>query len=294
LLSSLASSTALADDKAACVDAYGKAQKLHAANELVSAKEQLRICARSTCPKFITKDCTAWLVDVESRLPSIVPLAKDASGAEISKATVTMDGTVITQDLDGHAIEVDGGRHTFTFTFADGRKLDREFVVAEGQKAQRVEVTMQAPEPATAPRDAATPAQVWGAPSANEGSSWSGRKTLALAVAGVGVAGLAVGTVFGLNAASSFSSQKNDCHSPAPGDCVNRAQALTDHDNAASASTISTIGFIAGGALVAAGAVLFFTAPKQGEEARSTTSAGLEVTPGVAPGSAGMWLRGRF
>ncbi len=287
-----------ADDKNTCVDAYGKAQKLRSANQLVSAREQLRICARSTCPKFIAKDCTTWLVDLESRLPSVVPVARDSSGAEVSNATVSMDGTVIAQQLDGHAIDVDGGRHKFTFAFADGTKVDTEYLVLEGQKAQRVEAAMAASKPAPAAQPSGTStAQVWGTPEAskpNGGSGWNGRKTLAVVVAGAGVAGVAVGAVFGMNALSNYSSQQNLCHSSAPGDCTDRAQALTDHDNAARASTISTIAFIAGGALVATGAILFFTAPKQGEEARATTSAGLEVLPGAGPGSAGMWLRGRF
>jgi hypothetical protein len=293
-LSLTLSSAGRADDKAACVDAYGKAQKLRGANQLVSAREQLRVCTQSTCPKFISRDCASWLVDVESRLPSVVLFAKDSSGAEVSQATVSMDGTVIAEQLDGHSIEVDGGRHVFTFAFADGKKIDQTYVVLEGQKAQRVGVEMPKAAPSSTPPAGKAADQVWGEgqPAASGGSSWSGRKTLAVAVGGVGVAGIAVGTVFGLSAMSSSSSQKSDCASP--GNCANHAQAVTDHNNAASASTLSTIGFIAGGALVATGAVLFFTAPKSTEGAEGRTTAGMQVVPGAGPGGAGVLLRGRF
>jgi hypothetical protein len=291
------SSTGHADDKASCVDAYGKAQKLRGANQLVSAREQLRVCAQSTCPKFIARDCATWLVDVESRLPSVVLFAKDSSGGEVSQATVSVDGTVVAQQLDGHAIEVDGGRHVFTFTLPDGKKIDQTYVVLEGQKAQRVgvEIPAAAPPsggPAGGPAGKAAD-QVWGAgqPAESNASSWNGRKTLAAVVAGVGVAGIGVGTAFGVTAMSSASNQKSACASSA--NCTNRAQALTDHSNAANASTLSTIGFIAGGALVATGVVLFFTAPK-GQEKADGTSARLQVVPDASPAGAGVLLRGRF
>jgi hypothetical protein len=300
MLLSLASvPTARADDKATCVDAYGKAQRLRTANQLVSAREQLRTCAQASCPKFIAKDCAAWLGDIESRIPSVVPFAKDSNGAELSSATVSMDGTVIAEQLDGHAIEVDAGRHTFTFTFSDGKKADQAYVVLEGQKAQRVGVTVAAapaPSPSAAPPGSSTSSEQVGTSTAPVSTSgWNGRKTLAVVVGGVGLAGVAVGAVFGLNAMASYSSQQTDCHSSGPGDCANRTQALTDHDNAVSASTISTIGFIAGGALVATGTLLFFTAPRGTERTEGSASAGLlQLAPSAAPGAAGLILRGRF
>jgi hypothetical protein len=291
LLSLASASTARADDKTACVDAYGKAQRLRSANQLVSARAQLRSCAQTSCPKFIAKDCAAWLGDVESLIPSVVPFARDSNGAELSSATVSMDGTVIAEQLDGHAIEVDAGRHTFTFTFGDGRKADQTYVVLEGQKAQRVGVTMAAAAPSTAAPSSASAEQVSTVPAPVSTSGWNGRKTLAVVVGGVGLAGVAVGSVFGLNAFSSYSSQQSDCRSP--GNC-SRAQAQTDHDNAVTASTISTISFAAGGALVVTGAVLFFTAPRGNERVEGSASAGWQVAPTAGPGAAGLLLRGRF
>jgi hypothetical protein len=287
---------ARADDKAACSDAYGKAQRLRGANQLVSAREQLRICARPMCTKFIARDCTAWLVDVESRLPSIVLFARDATGAELTQITVSMDGSVIADQLDGHAIEVDGGQHAFTFVFPDGTKIDQSYVVLEGQRAQRLGVTL----PPAHPRDARitetaqpTPPSPVSQTSGGDTATWNGRKTIAVVVAALGVAGLVLGTVVGESAASSYSKQQSDCHSSAPGDCLNHSGAQTDHNNAVSESTISTIGFAAGGALVATAALLFFTAPGP-EGTERPTSATLQVLPVAVPAGAGVWMRGRF
>jgi hypothetical protein len=288
-----AASVARADDKTACVNAYGNAQKLRNASQLVSAREQMRLCAQPTCPKFISRDCTAWLVDVEPRIPSVVLFAKDSNGAEIASASVSMDGVALAQQLDGRAIEVDAGRHTFTFAFANGTKVDQVYVVLEGQKDQRVGVTVAAPAPPVPGPGVAPPEQLPATPASSEPhpAGASGRKTLALVLGGVGVAGLATGAVTGLMAISSLSSQKNDCHSSAPGDCVNHAQALQDHDSASTLSTVSTVGFIAGGALLATGAVLFFTAPRTTE---GSSAARVEVVPSAAPGWAGLSVAGRF
>jgi hypothetical protein len=55
-----------------------------------------------------------------------------------------------------------------------------------------------------------------------------------------------------------------------------------------SAATVSTVAFIAGGVLVAAGAVLWFTAPK------ARPQMGLRITPSVGANGAGLTLAGSF
>lgn len=115
----------------------------------------------------------------------------------------------------------------------------------------------------------------------------STQKVLGLVVGGVGVAGLAVGGVFGLLTSSSYSSQKDNCASPET--CANREGALSDHDSAVTNGTISTIGFIGGGALLVGGAVLFLTAPKA-----SSSSTGLTVAPSVTASEGGFSVRGVF
>jgi hypothetical protein len=65
-------------------------------------------------------------------------------------------------------------------------------------------------------------------------------------VGGVGVVSLAAGAVFGLMAKSKESAGVSD-HS--------QADAIVDRDNGKTLATIANVGFIAGGVLVAAGAV---------------------------------------
>ena len=107
-----------------------------------------------------------------------------------------------------------------------------------------------------------------------------------MVLGGVGVVGLVVGGVMGASASSSWSSSQSECQSPTS--CSNHAQAVNDHDSAVSAATVSTVAFIGGGVLVAAGAVLWFTAPK----ARPQT--GLRIVPSVGANGAGLTLAGGF
>jgi hypothetical protein len=119
---------------------------------------------------------------------------------------------------------------------------------------------------------------------------WSTQKTLALVAGGVGVAGIAVGSVFGLMAHSSWSSSQSECSTS---NCPNRPQAVTDHDSATTSATISTVAFIAGAAALAGGAVLWFTAPRT-ESPPAATTGRVRVAPGVGPSSAGVLVMGVF
>jgi hypothetical protein len=100
---------------------------------------------------------------------------------------------------------------------------------------------------------------------------------------GVGVVGLGVGTVFGLKTSSTWSDAKAHCTGL---ECDRTGvQLATDAKNA---GTVSTIAFVAGGVLLAGGAVLFFTAPK----GPSKTGASRDVRVGVGVGS--LLMQGSF
>jgi hypothetical protein len=143
-------STALADDKQVCSDAYKQAQTLRDAHKLTSAREQLRICGRAECPGFIAKDCAGWLKDVEPRIPSVVLVAKNAAGSDLTEVKVTIDGAPLVTKLDGLAVDVDPGVHVFGFEASDG-KAEQKVVVTEGGKAQRVAATLGATGTASIP-----------------------------------------------------------------------------------------------------------------------------------------------
>jgi hypothetical protein len=133
----LATRSASADPKQVCNDAYEQGQTLRDQHKLIKAREQLRLCAAPSCAPAIVKECTEWLKDIEPRIPSVVLTAKNGAGADVTDVKVTMDGAPLAGSLDGLAVDVDPGPHTFVFEGAAGR-TEQKVLVAEGGKSQRV------------------------------------------------------------------------------------------------------------------------------------------------------------
>jgi hypothetical protein len=80
-----------AEDRAACVEAYERAQQLRRVNDLVAARAELVRC-EATCPRKFVTDCTVWRGEVESFLPTIVVTARTAAGAPAVIDDVFIDG----------------------------------------------------------------------------------------------------------------------------------------------------------------------------------------------------------
>jgi hypothetical protein len=99
----------------------------------------------------------------------------------------------------------------------------------------------------------------------------------------VGVAGIVVGGVSAIVAASKWSQAQQDC-SPS---CNASSPAIAERSAAVSAADVSTVAFIAGGAALAAGAVVYFVVPSGG-------AAHPAVVPVWVPGVGGVVLRGTF
>ena len=116
----LATSAALADDKAVCLEAASKGQTLRDAHQLLEARDQFRICARPQCPAMVQTDCGGWLGDVMRDLPTLVVTAKDAAGADLVRVRVTLDGQPLLTALDGQSVAVNPGQHTLHFDGEDG------------------------------------------------------------------------------------------------------------------------------------------------------------------------------
>jgi hypothetical protein len=120
---------------------------------------------------------------------------------------------------------------------------------------------------------------------------WSTQKTVGIAVGGVGVVGLVVGTVFGLKAKSKQHDSEAYCHGDNNTLCSQPGLDLLDQGHCA--ATISNVSFALGGAALIGGAVLFLTAPSSGGAAPATGSS-VRVQPEVGMGNAGLVLRGKF
>jgi serine/threonine-protein kinase len=254
-----------------CRDAYAQAQNLRDAHRLLAARAQLRVCTQPECSAFVVKECTGWLLDVESRIPGVVFTAKDARGNTLTDVTVLAADVPLTTRLDGRAVDVDPGSQVFTFVANDGSRATQTVVVAEGQKAQNVSATFgqgtstptpgvadavkPAPSPEAPSPDVAPPGTA--APPPGSAHQLGTQRILAIVAGGLGVIGLGVGTGFGIEAIG----KKGAAESACPGTC-STSTGVEDWSSAASAGTTSTVGFVLGGVAIAGAAVLWLTAPK--------------------------------
>ena len=93
-------------------------------------------------------------------------------------------------------------------------------------------------------------------------------------VGGIGIAGLATGAVFGLVATSK--------HDSATAASTTQQDAIAQQDTAKTFATISTVSFIAGGVLVAAGVTWWFIDRKA--SGKQGTGAVNSFRVGLAPG----------
>jgi hypothetical protein len=192
-----------------------------------------------------------------------------------SSTTVRVDGEVVPKDQWEKPMPVDPGPHEIDVVAPPNPK-QTESVTVHG-KGARTEWTATTRAPATpspaasrAPAAAIAPvpepttdegnhdgSRVYGLPP--EGSST--QRTLGLVTGGVGLAGLALGGIFGAMSLSAHSSVVARCPTYPTCPSSDRAGLDAENQNASSYGTVATIGVIAGVVLVAAGAVLFFTAP---------------------------------
>lgn len=140
----------------------------------------------------------------------------------------------------------------------------------------------QAAPPSSAPATVASANLV--SPTPHAASSGSGTKTLGLVLGGVGVVGVGIGSFFGLKAMSKIDQAKEASCSDKL--CQERGDLELTKD-ANSAATISNVAFIAGGASLVAGAVLYFLAP-------STRESGLRASPYASQHEFGLALGGRL
>ena len=250
-----------------CAAASEDASSLQKQEKLVAAKDRFLVCADAACPAEIRDECAHRLTELTDATPSVVFDVKDASGNDTSAVRVTMDGTLLVDHLGAAAVTIDPGEHTFHFDTTDpSQSVEKKFVVRDGEKNRHLAVTLGG-APATAAMQT-TPDQ---APHSSMGE----QKLIAIVAGGVGIIGLGVGAIFGVLAISQNSNSKTDPP----------VQALSDYNAANTSATLSDVGFIAGGVLVAGAAVLWFTAP---------SGAQVQVAPTAGPQGAGLTLRGTF
>lgn len=216
---------------------------------------------------------------LEPRLTRLT-IASQEPGLEVK-----LDGNVLDPAALGTPVPVDPGKHSIEATAKGKKPFATSIEVTDRSRTPSVEIP--ALETDAEASKAGTRAAESGKETAPDAAATgAGQRIAGLAAIGVGVVGLGVGTIFGLRTSSKWSdAQDNHCTGI---ECDRTGVQLAAE--AKNAGTVSTIAFIAGGALLAGGAALYFTAPRAAPAAASGRPRDVRV--GVGLGA--LFLKGSF
>ena len=209
--------------------------------------------------------------------------------------TVKLDELVVPESAWGSPFARDPGKHQLEVAAPGKTTWTQELVVAAGPAQADVVVPALTDAPA-APTSSPTF-------SANTDKGGSNTKTLGYVIGGVGVAGLAVGGIFGLMYLSKRDESNGVCTQTNPNNAAGKpcndgdvAAAENLKSSAETLGLVSTIGFIAGAVGVGAGAYFILTS-KSPDRTTASTTLRFAPTGGPTVGggtSAGMRLEGSF
>jgi len=215
-----------------------------------------------------------------------VEIIDSRQGSAVPSQTYKFQGT-------GLALRLRAGTHTLTATAPDGKQERWEVVLSPGKTVEHRfdfgagAAATAAPLPATATTGPTAPP----ADTSSEGGG-SGLRTVGFITAGVGAAALAGGLVTGLMAKGKESDATDQCNA----DKVCPTTAEADFDSASSLAGVSTVLFIGGGVLAAAGVGMIVFGGGSGKEAppRAARAPRLELSPFVGPSGGGVFASGTF
>jgi hypothetical protein len=207
---------------------------------------------------------------IDARVPKLtVSLAPSAPPS----TRATRDGVELGAGSIGSPLPVDPGAHAVVASAPGYADRSYQVTLGEGEaKTVLVEPGLRAATPGSGEAVAPLPPH-----------AGNTRKTVGFVAAGAGASGVAVGTIFGVLAWTKYDASNS-------GDCTAKTAVCSTQAGVSERATayrdgnVSTIAFVAGGAVLAAGIVLWLTAPS----AEAGPAAGVSLGPG------GLSFRGVF
>ncbi|HTQ47166.1 MAG TPA: hypothetical protein VMI75_30635 [Polyangiaceae bacterium] len=278
-----------ADDKQQCLRTAEQGQQLRDDGKYARAREAFAACSRSVCPTMVQSDCVKWLRDLEAQSPSVVIMAKDDNGNDLTAVKVTVDGAPLTTTLDGRPLLVDPGAHKFHFEAQGFPPVDDQVVVYAGEKSRAISAQfhkptspiIETPAPPTGETPAPSPAPEPAPASPPEsGSAW---RTIGWTAIGVGAASIVGAAVSFAVRQSALDDAQSMCGQNFT-NCLPDKRDVLDSDvsRGQTASTLVTVFSIVGGVGIAGGIVLLATS---GGRARQSS---VIIVPTLG-GAVGAW-----
>jgi len=197
----------------------------------------------------------------------------------IAGMTITRDGALVPEAVLETHVPVDPGEHTIQASAPGFQSWEQKITVVR-EKEHTIEVPRLLPAP-EAPRAAPAP-EPSAPPPVTASPATSHRKLAAYIVGGAGVAALAATGVLASSARSKWQSASPHCNAQDRCD----AKGLSLNRDARALGNAATVAFIAGTVAVAAGVVLYVTAPGRSRERA------VAIAPIAEPGFVGLVCEG--
>ncbi len=279
---------ALEDDIQACAVAYEQAQVTRNAGQLLEAQEHLRVCVRDVCPEFVKVDCGQWLSEVRREMPSVIFVAADEQGKELSDVQVHVNGEAVLSSLEGKSVELNPGKHEVLFTH-QGKTVRQDVIVRQAEKNRVVRAVFVltedqdgdgvSDEQDACPTEAGT-AEHGGCPAPlveplPEAAGGNGLRIGAYVGWGLGAAGLGTFAVAGLLARNTTDEALKECPSGACPD--ERKEYWKDRERRE--VVIANTGLAVGIAGAVTGTVLFLLSNGQRRQERTEHQVSWSVAP---------------
>lgn len=176
----------------------------------------------------------------------------------------------------------------------------RRYIADPGAQAERIklcnerlmalreaEIAADQPAPSARSSNRAASAENATADAAESGRTWSNQELVGAIVGAGGVVGVVIGAAFGVAAISSASTARDLCD----GNACREQRGVTAANDANQNARVATVGFAAGGALLAIGTALFLSAdgPKERAQANAVRWAPVATESSLALEVGGSW-----
>ncbi len=263
------------DTRAKCVAEHEQSQIARMRESLLTARAAALSCSQAECPALLRTDCVQWFAELDREVPSVV-ISVRAGANDVSAATVRIDGNAVPQALGGQPLELDPGRHTVEVLPAGQAALTREVVLAAGEKARLLVFELPS---------SASPAVPETQPTSAPRVVYRPVTTLTMVLSGAAGAAVAAGSIFG---GLALSERSKLAQKPESGGCkpyCNDAEVAVVHDRAVAADVLFGVAVAS-----AVGAVISYLLRPE----VPVTAAQLELDVGLAPGGAGLGIRGNL
>lgn len=200
---------------------------------------------------------------------SKVTLSMSEESMEIEGLVVKLGNLPVNRALWGTAVPVDPGELKVVVEAPGYESWETTITVEGAGSAQTLTVPalQKLPESLVQDPEEEEPQTMSSSEQPEVRKKGSGQRAAGLAVGGLGVVGVGLGSAFGILAMQAENDAGEFCEGAV---CEAGSDGVSLTNKARGRATVSTIGFIAGGALLATGLTLYFTA-KSGGEATALT-----------------------